>query len=121
VLENKGKGWKSLQLDRTKSVKRFKKKAKRNLWVRGYGVSVWGRGGERGRLPKLFLRDNYSDGYSSVELQIRECSLYGGCKSGKWVVGGRNARWVVGGRNARLEECKSIFFSLFIFTGNVLR
>ena len=34
-------GVKSLQLDRTKSAKRFKKKAKRNLWVQGYGVSVW--------------------------------------------------------------------------------
>lgn len=94
MLENKGKGWKSLQLDRTKSVMRFKKKAKRNLWVGGGGMGYrFGegrRGGERGRLPKLFLRDNYSDGYSSVELQIRECSLYRGCKSGKWgrLVGG---------------------------------
>jgi len=72
VLQNKGKGWESLRLDRTKSVKRFKKKAKRNLWVERDGVSVCGvfggGGDEGGTLPKLFLRDNYSDGYSSVEL-----------------------------------------------------
>jgi hypothetical protein len=65
----------------------------------GYGV--WGKG-EWGRLPKLFLRDNYSDGYSSVELQIRERSLsLQGTKE-------------LGVRNARLEECKSNFF-LFLF------
>jgi len=72
VLQNKGKGWESLRLDRTKSVKRFKKKAKRNLWVERDGVSVCGvfggGGGEGGPLPKLFFGANFFDGFFSVEL-----------------------------------------------------
>jgi hypothetical protein len=37
-----------------------------------------------------------------------------------FIGGARVGKGAVGGRNARLEECKS-FFSLFIFTGKVLR
>ena len=74
----------------------------------GYRFGEGGLGVERGTLLKLFLRDNYSDGYSSVELQITECSLYKGGVQ-EWEKG------TIGGRNARLEECKSIFFFLSFY------
>ena len=76
----------------------------------GYRFGEGGLGVERGTLLKLFLRDNYSDGYSSVELQITECSLYkgGGARVGK------GDDWWAECQIRRMQ--KHFFFPLFLFS-----